>query len=83
VSSEAPIPALVTLESEPDRFNVTIASAAAVRVVVTRRPAPTTRVRLCRIGGCEPGLEVHAPTADLLLIFSDRETRDRLVATLR
>lgn len=82
VSPDAAIPALVTVEGEPDRFDVAIASAGATRMVRTRRPAPATRVRLCRIGGCEPGLEIHAPTADLLLIFADREVRDRLAATL-
>jgi hypothetical protein len=83
VSPEAPIEASVTVAGEPDLFDLTIASAGATHVVRTRRPAPATRVRLCRIGGCEPALEVHAPTADLLLVFDDREVRDRLAATLR
>jgi hypothetical protein len=83
ISSEAPIAADVTVEGEPDRFDVTIAEPGATHVVRTRRPAPATRIRLCRIGGCEPGLEIHAPTADLLLVFADRDVRDRLAATLR
>ena len=82
VSVDASIPALVSVEGEPDRFDVTIASDGATRVVRTRRPAPANRVRLCRIGGCQPGLEVHAPTADLLLIFDDHLVRDRLADTL-
>ena len=83
VSPEASIPATVTVHGEPDRFDVTIAAPDATRVVRTRRPAPATRIRLCRIRGCEPGLEIHAPSADLLLVFADREVRDRLAATLR
>ena len=83
VSIDASNRALVSVEGEPDRFDVTIASDEATHVVRTRRPAPVTRVRICRIGGCEPGLEVHAPTADLLLIFDDHRVRDRLAATLR
>lgn len=83
VSSEAPITADVTVEGEPDRFNVTIGRPGDTHVVRTRRPAPVTRIRLCRIGGCEPGLEIHAPTADLLLVFADRDMRDRLAAALR
>ena len=71
------------VEGEPDRFDVTIASDGATHVVRTRRPAPANRVRLCRTDGCEPGLEIHAPTADLLLIFDDGAVRDRLAATLR
>jgi hypothetical protein len=83
VSSEAPVAAEVTVGGEPDRFDVTIAAPGATYVVRTRRPAPVTRIRLCRVGGCEPGLEIHAPTADLLLILADRDVRDRLAATLR
>ena len=79
----ASIPALVTVTGEPDRFDVTISGPGEPRVVRTRRPAPATRVRVCRTDGCEPGLEIHAPTADLLLIFDDRDVRDRLAATLR
>ena len=83
VSPEAPIAADVTVEGEPDRFDVTIAAPGATHVVRTRRPAPATRIRLCRIGGCDPGLVLHAPTADLLLVFADRDVRDRLAATLQ
>ena len=71
------------VEGEPDRFDVTIASDDATHVVRTRRPAAADRVRLCRTDGCEPGLEIHAPTADLLLLFDDGAVRDRLAATLR
>jgi hypothetical protein len=83
VAPSAPVPALVTVASEADTFDVTVATDDATRVIRTRRPAPATRVRMCRIDGCEPGLEIHAPTADLLLMFADSETRDRLAATLR
>ena len=82
VPLDASIAARVSVEAEPDRFDVTIASDEATHVVRTRRPAAANRVRLCRTDGCEPGLEIHAPTADLLLIFYDRESRDRLAATL-
>jgi hypothetical protein len=83
VAPSAAVPALVTVAGEPDLFDVTIVTDDAARVIRTRRPAPATRVRMCRIDGCEPGLEIHAPTADLLLMFADGETRDRLAATLR
>jgi hypothetical protein len=82
VAREKSIEAVVSVESEPDRFDLTIEDAAASHVVRTRRPAPATRVRLCRIGGCEPALEIHAAIADLLLTFTDHELRDRLAATL-
>ncbi len=82
VPVESSIPARVSLEGEPDRFDVTVASDDATHVVRTRRPAAANRVRLCRIDGCEPGLEIHAPTADLLLLFDDGAVRDRLAATL-
>jgi hypothetical protein len=80
---ETPIAGLVSVAGEPDRFDVMIAGSGEPRVIRTRRPAPATRVRVCRTDGCEPGLEIHAPTADLLLIFDDPEVRDRLAAALR
>jgi hypothetical protein len=83
VAPEAPTAALVSVAGEPDRFDLTIAGPGEPRVIRTRRPAPATRVRVCRTRGCEPGLEIHAPTADLLLMFDDRVVRDRLAATLR
>ena len=83
VAPEAAIEARVTVAGQSDRFDVTIAGPGEPRVIRTRRPAPATRVRVCRTNGCEPGLEIHAPTADLLLIFDDRDVRDRLAATLR
>ena len=42
VSLDASIPARVSVEGEPDRFDVTIASDEATHVVRTRRPAPAT-----------------------------------------
>jgi hypothetical protein len=83
VSLDSSIPARISVEGKPDSFDVTIASDEAAHVVRTRRPAPATRIRLCRTDGCEPGLEIHAPTADLLLIFDDGAVRDRLADTLR
>ena len=83
ISAETPVPATVSIEGEPDRFDVTIAAADSTHVIRTRRPAPATRIRLCRLRGCEPALEIHAPTADLLLVCADRDVRDRLAATLR
>ena len=83
VAPEAPTAALVSVAGESDRFDVTIAGPGEPRVIRTRRPASATRVRVCLTSGCEPGLEIHAPTADLLLMFDDRGVRDRLAATLR
>jgi hypothetical protein len=83
VAPEAPITAQVTVAGQSDRFDVTIAAPGEPHVIRTRRPASATRVRVCRTSGCEPGLEIHAPTADLLLMFEDRVVRDRLAATLR
>jgi hypothetical protein len=85
VDVQAPTPARVTVDGQRDLFVVTIDTAGrtAPHVIRTRRPAPASRIRLCRTRGCVPGLEIHAPTADLLLVFDDRDTRDRLAATLR
>lgn len=60
-----------------------IEDARGARSVRVRRSVPMRRVRLCRLGGSEPGLEIFAQTADLTLVFADRTARDRLAATLR
>jgi hypothetical protein len=85
VGSRAPVPARVAIQAQPDFFDVTLETAGRVEphVVRTRRPAAGNRVRVCRIRGCQPALEIHAPTADLLLVFGDSQTRDRLAASLR
>ena len=53
-----------------------------VHVVRVRRSVPIVRLRICRILGCSRGVLVHAQAADLVLVFSDRAERDRLVTTL-
>jgi hypothetical protein len=66
----------------PDMADLTITDAEATRTVRIRRNAPLRQVRLCRVGGREPGLEVHGSNADLLLAFDDHQTRARIAMTL-
>jgi hypothetical protein len=47
-----------------------------------RRSVPVTRLRVCRTSGCQPGVLVHAQSADLVLVVPDRYDRDRLLVTL-
>jgi len=69
--------------SEPDLTYLTITEGGTERTVRARRPALANRVRVCRVRGREPGLDIHGQNADLLLAFDDRGTRDRVAATLR
>ncbi len=73
----APMPDL------PDMGELRIAAPGGDRAIRIRRAAAVRRIRLCRVGRSEPALEIHASTADLVLAFADRRSRDRLAASLR
>jgi hypothetical protein len=77
------IPCTITVSAGPDVSDLAIEDARGTRTIRVRRAAPMRRVRLCRITGSEPALEIYAQTADLTLAFDDRVTRDRLATTLR
>jgi len=87
VAGDRPTACTLVIRSEPDLSYLVLteadAEAAADRTIRVRRPASASRVRVCRIGRRESGLEVHAQNADLLFAFEDRATRDRVAATLR
>lgn len=71
------------IRTEPDLSYLSLTEDSSQRMIRVRRPASASRVRLCRVGGRDPGLEFHAQNADLLFAFDDRVTRDRVAATLR
>jgi hypothetical protein len=77
------VPCTITVTPGPDVSDLSIEDALGIRSIRVRRSAPMRRVRLCRIGGSEPGLEIFAQTADLTLVFADRTARDRLATALR
>ena len=65
-----------------DLSDLSIAEAHRTLTVRLRRAAPFRQVRVCRVTGCKPGLELHSATADVLLVFGDRAARARLAASL-
>jgi hypothetical protein len=50
--------------------------------ITARRAAMTRRLRICRTSGCEPALEIHAPSGDLVLAFTNRVDRERIATAL-
>jgi hypothetical protein len=54
----------------------------AARTTRLRQHAAVREVRLCRVSGAEPGLELHPAASDIVLTFADGAARDRLVARL-
>ena len=54
----------------------------ATRELPIRRQMPKVSGRACRVGGCQPGLEVHAAGSDIVFEFDSVEDRDRLAASL-
>ncbi|HEX6867923.1 MAG TPA: hypothetical protein VF119_03910 [Candidatus Limnocylindrales bacterium] len=80
-------PGTVAVAPAPDATDMddlTIADAGsdAVRTTRLRHHAAIREVRLCHVSGSDPGLELHPAASDIVLAFSDRATRDRLVARL-
>jgi hypothetical protein len=82
VTRDAPTACTVEVSAEPDLNWISLTDVHAGRTVRMRRSASAVYVRSCRVGGCEPGLEIHARSDDLILTFDDRAARDRLAATL-
>jgi hypothetical protein len=73
----------IEVSSEPDLSLLTLTTRETPRTLRIRRPAYVERTRLCWVGRREPGLEIHAQNADLVLALDDRTARDRLAATLQ
>jgi hypothetical protein len=56
--------------------------ARATRTTRLRQHASVREIRLCRVSGPDFGVELHPAATDIVLTFSDRAARDRLVARL-
>jgi hypothetical protein len=67
----------------PDLADIAIIDAEGPQTLRVRRAAPLRVVRLVRLLGSQPGLEIHAATADVVLSFADRAERARFVASIR
>ena len=76
-------PCTLTVVREPEISILTLRDETDEHTIRARRAVPVNRLRLCRLGGCQRGLEIHAQTADLVLAFADPHDRDRLANTLR
>jgi hypothetical protein len=81
-SLEDPKACTVAVSGEADVRTVTVVDVRGSRTLVTRRNSPRPLGRVCRIGGCTPHLEIHAPGADVVLEFASAGDRDRLAASL-
>jgi len=72
----------IAIEKDAGVCRLTIDEAGTVRAVSVRRAATRKRMRMCWTSGCRPAVEVHGPSADLVLTFDDPGERDRLLASL-
>jgi len=59
-----------------------LAERDLTRRITVRRAAMMRRLRICRTSGCEPALEIHAPSGDLVLAFTNRVDRERIATAL-
>ena len=82
VARDRPLACTMTIDARPgparSRGRRDRRAAVGRRRSAIRRTAPLRLVRLVRVGGSRPGLEIHAATADLLLSFDERRDRDRV-----
>jgi len=72
----------IAVSGEADVRNLTVVDERGSRTLVTRRNSPRPLGRVCRVGGCTPHLEIHAPGADVVFEFASAGDRDRLAASL-
>jgi hypothetical protein len=72
--------AAVTRSGGSHIVNLADGHAEHTFAILPARPKVVGRV--CRIGGCTPGIELHAPRADVILEFEADRDRDRIVASL-
>jgi hypothetical protein len=75
-------PCTIEVAPDVDVCLLTITDGGAVRRVSTRRASPKQRLRLCWTGATRPALQVHAPSADLVVSLEAAADRDRLAASL-
>ncbi len=79
---DAMSPCQVEVACDPDVCTMTITDADGVRTVPHRRASPKRRIRLCWTSGVRPGLDLHAPAADLVLAFDSEADRDRFARSI-
>ncbi len=75
-------PCSISVVQEGDICQLTIHETGPQRTVPVRQAGFQKRIRICRTSGCNPAVEVHGQSGDLILVFEGRGERDRLVASL-
>ena len=79
---DAMSPCTLAVACDAEVCQVTVADAHGEHTVTHQRASPNRRIRLCRTSGVEHALEVHAPAADLFLVFDDVKSRDRFARSI-
>ena len=82
VPSASARPCTVAVTGDEEVAMLVLTDVGGVRQVPVRRATPKASGRACRIGGCRPGLEVHATGSDIVFEFDSVADRDRLAASL-
>ena len=83
VPAGIPRAARIGLTCDGEACELEVTDERGVHRLAIRRGSPMQVGRLCRIGGCVPGLRIHAPGADVTLEPATAVDRDRLAALLR
>jgi hypothetical protein len=74
--------ARVGVTTEGEIATLSITDPGGSRQIPVRRATPKVSGRACRLGGCRPGLEVHATGSDIVFELDSAEDRDRLYTSL-
>ena len=72
----------VAVAGDADVATVTVVHERGQRTLIVGRSSPKPLGRICRVRGCTPHLEIHAPSGDVILEFETAADRDRLATTL-
>lgn len=75
-------PCTIAVAEDIDVCQLTITDAGSTRMVSARRASPKQTMRICWTDRCRPALQIHAPSADLVIALDDSSDRDRLAAAL-
>lgn len=72
----------VGVTGDTDVAVLSVGDDEGTREVPIRRGSKSVSGRACRVGGCRPGLEVHAAGSDIVFEFDSAADRDRLAVSL-
>ena len=79
---DKPLDCTLTARSDAEVRTLTVVDSHGPRSLVVRRDSPRPVGRVCRVRGCTPHLEIHAPGGDVVFEFGSVDERNRVATAL-